>query len=144
VFYHILKAMRAWYLFLTCSKTGDLRHDRIVRFSYYFFMSSDVDLCAAYVMLVINVVMTVLLIGLELLGCCIARGFHTWWLLNYDLAKSAIQAQEFTPADQKVQQRMSGLQAGNPGELQESSSTYRAPGRQSSFPLLRRIASAGD
>mmetsp|Transcript_107603 Transcript_107603/g.336522 ORF Transcript_107603/g.336522 Transcript_107603/m.336522 type:complete len:134 (-) Transcript_107603:63-464(-) len=55
-----------------------------IRMGYAYFFVHQLNVLTAYMVLLANVLVSLLLILLETAGC----GAHTWWLLNSEIARA--------------------------------------------------------
>jgi hypothetical protein len=99
VFVSILNVLRLWVLFAASLRLTCFSKDVVVRFTYVFFLKSDIDTAAAMILLVINTVLSLVLILISEMTCCLP-GFpslHTWWLLNRNVAFASAKKVGFVP-----------------------------------------------
>jgi len=100
VFVALMNTVRRWMNFIGCLlriKQGDFaKHDMMVHMGYHLFFKADLDTGAALVVLVTSLFTSLLLMVVEC-PCGSPRGLHTWWLLNSNVAKTAVKSQEYVP-----------------------------------------------
>merc|ERR1711972_358212 len=118
VFMSLMNAMRSW-MNLFASLCQD-KEPFLIRLGYYMFLKLDMDLVAALLVLVINLVATSILIAFEKAWYCCSCAPHTCWLLNSKAAKASLTGKAFAPSD-ALPQTPSAVPADRSLEIRERS-----------------------